>query len=322
MRDKPSAPLPTAVVFGGAGFIGSHLAEELLDRGYPVRIFARAGADRSLPETLRGRATLESGDFMNDADVSRAMQKCELAVHAISSTIPASSNQAPTFDVETNLVSTLRFLEQARCQGVKRVLLLSSGGTVYGRAARLPISEDAPTFPLCSYGIVKLALEKYFHMFATLYGLGHTIVRLANPYGERQSPTRRQGAVAIFLNRVLRGEPLEIFGDGSIVRDFIYIKDATRAIRLLLDSSAPDGIYNVGTATGTSLNELVEHIRKVTGRPVEVRKGPGRTVDVPANILSIDKIERVTGWKPECSLADGIARTWDWRRHQVAGKSE
>jgi len=148
-------------------------------------------------------------------------------------------------------------------------------------------------------------------MYADLYGLRHTIIRLGNPYGERQSPTRRQGAVAVFLDRVSSGEPLDIFGDGSTIRDFIYVKDATRAIRLLLDSDSPDGVYNVGTATGTSLNELVEHIRRVTGRPVEVRKGPGRTVDVPANILNIAKIERVTGWRPECSLADGIARTWD-----------
>jgi UDP-glucose 4-epimerase len=313
---------PMTVIFGGAGFVGSHLAEELLDDGYPVRLFARVGTEPSVPESLRGRASLVCGDFLNDTEVSRALEECELAVHAVSSTIPASSNQAPSYDMETNLLPTVRFLDECRRRGVARVLFLSSGGTVYGRAASLPITEDAPTFPLCSYGIVKLALEKYIHMYSDLYGLRHTIVRLSNPYGERQNPTRRQGAVAVFLDRLTRGEPLEIFGDGSVVRDYLYIKDATRAIRMLLASEECDGVFNVGTATGTSIRELVDLVRRATERPVEVKTLPSRPVDVPANILSFEKIQRITGWKPECSLADGVARTWEWRRQSSGARSD
>jgi UDP-glucose 4-epimerase len=319
---QSSTPRPMTVIFGGAGFVGSHLAEELLDDGYPVRLFARVGAEPSLPKSLRGRSSVICGDFLNDADVSRALEECELAVHAVSSTIPASSNQAPSYDMETNLLPTVRFLEEARRRGVKRILFLSSGGTIYGRAASLPISEDAPTFPLCSYGIVKLALEKYIHMYTDLYDLRHTIVRLANPYGQRQNPTRRQGAVAVFLDRLARGEPLEVFGDGSVVRDYLYIKDATRAIRMLLASEQCDGVFNVGTATGTSIRELVELIGRATERPVEIRALPGRAVDVPANVLSVEKIGRITGWRPECSLAEGVARTWEWRRRSIGGRTD
>jgi UDP-glucose 4-epimerase len=313
MTNEKAAHRGATVIFGGAGFIGSHLAEELLEDGYSVKLFMRSEAGRSLPESLRRRVTILSGDFMNEADVSRALADCEIAIHAVSSTIPASSNQAPAFDVETNLVPTLRFLDEARRRGVKRVVFLSSGGTVYGRTTRLPISEEAPTFPLCSYGIVKVALEKYLHMYADLYGLGHTIVRLSNPYGERQSSNRRQGAVAVFLERIARGEAIHVFGDGSVVRDYIYIKDATRAVRLLLGSSNGDGVFNVGTGKGTSLSQLIDQIRSVTGRPFEVRTSPGRPVDVPANVLSFDKLSHATGWAPEWNLAEGVARTWNWR---------
>jgi UDP-glucose 4-epimerase len=316
------APRPRTVVFGGGGFIGSHIAEELLEHGYPVKVFARPGAASLLPASLSSSVPLVSGDFMNEADVSRALEECELAIHAVSSTIPANSNQAPTFDAETNLLPTLRFLDEARRRGVKRVLFLSSGGTVYGRAARLPIGEDAPTFPLCSYGIVKLALEKYLHMYADLYGLRHTIVRLANPYGERQSPSRRQGAIAVFLDRLAREQPLEVFGDGSIVRDYVYIRDASRAIRLLIEADESDGVFNIGTGVGTSLADLIEHIRATTGRTVEVKKLPGRKVDVPANVLSFHKLERLTGWKPSCGLAEGIGRTWEWHRRHAAARGD
>lgn len=300
-------------MFGGAGFIGSHIAEELIEHGHGVTVFVRPTTLVRLDRTLPNGAFVRTGDFCNPQDVANALEECDVAVHALSSTIPITSNQEPTFDIETNLLPSIHFLEQVRRRGVRRVMLISSGGTVYGRAATLPISEEAPTFPLCSYGIVKLALEKYLFMHSHLHGTEHIIVRLANPYGERQGAERRQGAVAVFLERVVQGGLIEIWGDGTVVRDYIYIKDAVRAVRLLLETSDAQGTFNLGTGQGTSLNELVQKIELVTGRKVEAKHLPGRTLDVPANVLDIGRIRSATNWIPSVSLEDGLRRTWEWR---------
>jgi UDP-glucose 4-epimerase len=300
------------VIFGGAGFIGSHLTEELVRAGRPVRVFDKTRGDWTNLAAVRDRVELLEGDFLNEVDVRGALAGCGAAVHLVSATLPSTSNDNPVYDVEANVVASLRFLEAARDAGVRRIVFISSGGTVYGPAVRLPIDETHPTEPTCSYGIGKLAIEKYLGLWRRLYGLEDTVLRLSNPYGERQNPAAAQGAVAVFLGRVLRGEPIDIWGDGSVVRDYLYIGDAARAIRLVLENPPAGRVFNVGSGVGTSLNELVDAIRRVTGRPVRVNHGPPRPVDVPANVLDGGRLREAVGWRADTPLDDGLARTWRW----------
>lgn len=304
---------PRTVILGGTGFIGSHLAEELIKCKYPVTLFARNGYMLSgLPPLVQHEANYIEGDFRDAQTVSGALDGCELAIHAISSTDPGLGNLDPITDVETNLVPMIQFLEQVKAHKVKHVMFLSSGGTVYGRTI-LPVAEDASTNPICSYGIVKLAMEKYLHMYGETSGVRSTIVRLANTYGERQSPERGQGIVAVLLDRVSKGLPVYLYGKGEIVRDFIYIEDAVQAMHALLEGvfvRQACSVFNVGTGVGTSIAKVLSHVEAVTGKPANVEYRDTRSVDVPTNILDIGKLIRATGWLPNYSLFSGICKTW------------
>ncbi len=302
------------VLFGGAGFIGSHMAEDLANAGYRVRVFGKPDGDWRNVRILETRVELFPGDFYNQVDVRAALQGCDAAVHLIASTIPATSNSNPAYDVESSLIPTLRFLDEARARGLARIFFVSSGGTIYGRARQIPIPEEHPTEPLCSYAVVKLAIEKYLGLHAHLHGGAATVLRFSNPYGERQNPAGAQGAIAVFLGRVFDGRAIEIWGTGEVVRDYIDIKDAVRAFRLLLEQPPASAVYNVGSGQGVSLNALVDEIRAVTGRDVAVTRKPGRAVDVPVNVLDTARLRDAVGWRPEIPLREGIARTWDWIR--------
>lgn len=303
---------PRVVILGGGGFIGSHLAEDLVGAGYPVRVFDKSNAYWGNVAPLLERIELREGDFVNQVDLRDALDGCAVAIHLVSATLPATSNENPIYDVEANVVGTLRLLDEARRAGTQRLLFISSGGTVYGRPRRVPIPEDHPTEPLCSYGIGKLAIEKYLALYQHLHGLRSTVLRFANPFGERQNPGAHQGAVAVFLGRVLAGLPIEIWGDGEVMRDYIYIKDAVTAFRRVLETDPPGAVFNVGSGRGTTLNQLIERIERVTGRSVAVARRPGRALDVPVNVLDTTRLREATGWEPAWSMDEGLLRTWRW----------
>ncbi len=206
--------------------MGSHLCDALLAEGHSVRIFDRPNLKRFREFSADEQVEWVEGDFANQEDIARAVPDCDVIYHLVSTTLPKSSNDNPVYDVETNIVGTLHLLEVARKSTVRKVIFISSGGTVYGVPNSTPINEEHPTNPICSYGISKLTIEKYLNLYYTLYGLDYCVLRLANPYGERQRTTVAQGAVAVFLHRALRNETIEIWGDGSVVRDYIYVSDA------------------------------------------------------------------------------------------------
>lgn len=301
-----------SVVLGGAGFLGSHLVEALLARGDRVRAFDRPNVDLRNLAGVSGSCEFTGGDFLSESDQARAVEGITHAYHLVSTTIPATSNRDPAFDVETNLLATVRFLDLARREGVRRVVFVSSGGTVYGRPASVPIPEDHPTDPLVSYGVIKLAIEKYLGLYHHLHRLSTRVLRLANPYGPRQDPSGAQGAASVFLGRVHRGQDLEIWGDGSVVRDYIYVDDVIRGILAADAHPAETGLYNLGSGRAVSLNELVEAIRRVTGRDVGVHRTAARPFDVPVNCLDISRARNDLGWEPEVTLEEGLRRTWEW----------
>ena len=297
------------LILGGAGFIGSHLAEGLLAEGHQVRIFDRPNL--ALPAELLADSRIEwhEGDFLNVDDLARVVPGNEVIFHLVSATLPKSSNDNPAYDVETNVIGTLRLLDIARTNEVKRIIFASSGGTVYGLPHTLPISESHSTEPLASYGITKLAIEKFLHMYRALHGLDYCILRLANPFGERQRVGAAQGAVAVFLHRAWHDETIHIWGDGSVVRDYIYIKDVVRAFVKALSYQGEPRVFNIGSGQGMSLNQLLAGIEALLGRPVAVEYEQGRKFDVPVNVLDISRARNLLGWQPTVSFRDGLAVT-------------
>jgi UDP-glucose 4-epimerase len=296
------------LVLGGGGFLGSHLSGALLEQGHKVRVFDRARQNRHLPQEIEWR----EGDFSSSQEVQSALDSCDVVYHLISTTIPKDSNENPAYDVESNVVSTVRMLEATHKLGVRKVVFVSSGGTVYGVPKRVPIQEGDAGDPVCSYGIGKLMIEKYLHLFHVLHGLDYCILRMANPFGERQSVAGAQGAAAAFLYRAMKKKPIEIWGDGEVVRDYLYVKDAARALVMAMDCTAEERVFNIGAGEGRSLNEVVAAIERVAGRAVERKYLPGRPFDVPVNVLDISRAKRVLKWKPEVSFEEGLRRTWEW----------
>jgi UDP-glucose 4-epimerase len=300
------------VLFGGGGFIGSAIADRLLHDGHSLRIFERP---RVIPyRTFEAHEDVEwmTGDIMSTHDVINAVDGADVVFHLVSTTLPKSSNDDPIYDVQTNLVATLQMLNAMVARRVERIIFISSGGTVYGSPVMTPIRESHPTDPVVSYGITKLAIEKYLFMYERMHGIKATILRVSNPYGERQRVDTAQGALAVFLKRALSGHIIDIWGDGSSTRDYIYIRDVADAFVQTLMYSGAERIFNISSGQGTSLNQLVEIIEQTLGYPVDKQYLPGRPFDVSVNILCNDLAKNELGWAPKVNLVEGIALTAKW----------
>lgn len=296
------------LVFGGCGFIGSHVADRLVERGHEVRLFDKLNVERARVEHLGAKVEIVEGDFTDEAAVKSTIKGIDVIYHLISTTLPATSNKNPPYDVESNVVSTLRMLEAAVKANVEKVIFSSSGGTVYGPVEKTPIPEDHPTNPINSYGIQKLAIEKYLALYGRLHGIGWIVLRASNPYGERQDPTSIQGAVGVFTEAIKQGRPITIWGDGSVVRDYINVLDVAEAFAMLADREAPSNIYNIGSGEGMDLNKLIKLLEKASGLKAEVNYEPARKLDSPINVLDISRARDELGWEPRVSLEEGLER--------------
>jgi UDP-glucose 4-epimerase len=241
----------------------------------------------------------------------------DVVLHLVSTTLPKNSNDDPIYDVQSNLVATLQMLNAMVAHNVRKIVFISSGGTVYGNPMYLPIDEKHPTDPLVSYGITKLAIEKYLQMYSLLHGISAITLRVANPYGERQRIETAQGAVGVFLHHALKGLPIEIWGDGSVTRDYIHVSDVAEAFVRAVGYSGARSCFNISFGAGTSLNELVDMLEDVLGKPVERRYLPGRPFDVPVSVLSNDLARDELEWAPSISMRDGIARAAEWMKREL-----
>jgi UDP-glucose 4-epimerase len=298
------------LIIGGNGFIGSHLTDFLVARGQSVRVYNRS-RNLYLKENHHDVEYIY-GDFSNQSLLQLALKDVEIVYQLISSTVPSTSNNNPVEDVASNVVNTIKLLENCVNASVKKVIFPSSGGTIYGSPQQLPISENDATNPICSYGITKLSIEKYLYLFNYLYGLDYTILRVANPYGPRQNPTGKLGVVTIFLNRILKNMPIQIWGDGEIVRDYIYILDVVEALYNVQNSNLTEKLFNIGSGRGISLNQLLMKIRQVIPNNFQVEYIEGRKVDIPMNVLDITKAKTILQWKPTVQIEVGIQNTWQW----------
>lgn len=297
------------LVTGGAGFLGSHLCEGLLAQGHGVRIVERFEAATTNIAHLLDRVELVSGDYANQGLMDEALAGMDAVFHLACSTHPKTSNDDPVVDVTTNLVPTLKLLDLARKHRIRKVVYFSSGGTVYGQPQTVPIPESHPTSPICSYGIHKLAIEKYLGLYRQIFGLEYGIIRPANPFGERQRLDHTQGAVAVFIGRILRGEQIEVWGDGSIIRDYVYVLDVVDAAIRLLDHDGPVRTFNVGSGHGLSLLQVIDAISRALGRQADVKFKPARKLDVPVNVLDITAARVHLGWSPSYGFETALART-------------
>ena len=304
----PESTPARCLVLGGGGFLGGHLVEALQDTGCRVRVFDRV-SKRAAAAFLAPTTEWYEGDFGNRGDVAAALEGCDVAFHLVATTLPRASNEDPVHDLESNLLPTVRFLDLALEHGLKKVVFASSGGTVYGRPLVVPIPETHPTQPLCSYGIHKLAIEQYLHLYHSLHGLAYCVLRLANPFGERQRSDAAQGAVAVFLDLALRGEEVTVWGDGSAVRDYVYVGDVARAFCMAATYEAPAGVFNIGSGQGHSVNELLAAIEGLLGRQIYRRYVRGRPFDVPINVLDATLAARTLKWQPTVPFRDGLERT-------------
>lgn len=304
-------------LIGGGGFIGSTIADRLLRDGHAIRIFER---ERVTP--YRNFLDTESvewwtGDFSSAYDVGNVIEGMDMIIHLVSTTLPKSSNDDPIFDVQTNIVSTLHMLNAMVEHKVAKIIFISSGGTVYGNPKYLPIDEDHPTNPLVSYGITKLAIEKYLQMYRHLHGINSVTLRVANPYGERQRIETAQGAVGVFLHRAISDIPIDIWGDGNVTRDYIHVSDVAEAFAKAIFYTGDQSCFNISSGVGTSLNELVGMLENILGRTVAVRYLPGRPFDVPFSVLANGLALRELHWKPLLSMHDGLYQTAGWVKNEL-----
>ena len=306
------------LVLGGGGFIGTNLCRALLARGAHVQGFGRRPQHA---DALNG-VVWTTGGFSDRAALARAVDGNDVVYHLIGGSVPESSNRDPEADLLATLPDTLHLLELCRASGVRRLVFPSSGGTVYGIPASTdPIPETAATDPISAYGVSRLAIEKYLGLYRHLHGLDSVVLRIANPYGPYQSPHRKQGVVAAMTHRALTGQPLEIWGTGDVVRDFVHIDDVVAAMIAVLGYHGPHRVLNVGSGAGRSVAAIADDLERLLGHgPLPRLHRPARPADVPVNILDIGLIGREIGWRPRVPWLDGLRAALDWMAARVPAR--
>lgn len=301
------------VVLGAGGFIGTNLCRQLRGR---VEYLRACGRRQSFPTALEG-VDWYAADFNKPASIPTAIAGCDTVFHLINASTPASANVDKVADIQENLVSTLHLLDACREMGVKRIIFASSGGTIYGVPSQLPTPETAETSPITAYGISKLAIEKYLFLYEHLYGIDYRVLRLSNPYGPYQTAAKSQGVIAAFLSRALLGESLEVWGDGSVTRDYVYIDDVIEGFIAAATHTGSSRVFNIGSGDGRSLVDVIHAIETVLTIPVTVNWKPGRNVDIPISVMDVELANLELKWRPRTSFERGLATTAEWLANDV-----
>jgi UDP-glucose 4-epimerase len=303
------------VVTGGAGFIGSHVTDAFVAAGHDVIVVDDLSTGKQ--ENLNPKARFHRLDICDPktAELIRDERPAVLNLHAAQMDVRRSVAD-PLFDARVNILGTINLLEAARKANVRRVMFVSSGGAAYGEQEAFPAPETHPTNPVSPYGVSKRSGELYAFFYQAEYQIPYVALRYANVYGPRQDPHGEAGVVAIFSQRMLRGEPVTVNGDGKQTRDYVYVGDVVRANVLALESTAT-GPFNVGTGVETDVNELARLLLAASGSRSEVEHGPAKQGEQRRSVIDARRAAAVLGWRPEVSLADGLRRTVDWFRSRA-----
>lgn len=305
------------IILGAAGFIGTNITIALAKEkdkfnkciNY-ITLFDRQDADFShITKFGFLNISIMTGNFNMESDFEVITKNQDIVYHLISTTVPATSNNQIAQELMENVVVTAKLLKACVKNEIKKVVFLSSGGTIYGNEKEMKLKEDAPTNPISSYGIQKLMIEKLLYLYRYIYRLDYCVIRLSNPYGPYQKPNGILGAISTFTYKALRGETIIVYGDGSIVRDFIYIDDAVKGILNIVNGENREKIFNLGYGQGTSIKEVIKIIKQALSIEINVQYVSGRKVDVPINILDISLYEETYGKLKPISLSEGISKT-------------
>jgi UDP-glucose 4-epimerase len=296
------------LVLGGGGFIGKNLCRALVLEGNEVIAVGRSAR----PATLLPSIHWHQIDFADSHAVSVLTRDCQVVYHVVGNSSPQQSNENPSDDLEQSVAASVRFLDLTAHLGA-RIVFVSSGGTIYGSPEKIPVAEDALPSPTCAYAINKLAVEMYLDLFRRLRGLDYCVLRVANPFGPEQVTRRQQGVIAAFMRAAIAREPVTIWGDGTQIRDFIYIDDVCRA--LVMAGKAPalrERILNIGSGEGRSVLEIIATIESLTGVTLYKTFAGPRQVDIPAIVLDIEASFRQLGWKPLLQWREAMETTFNW----------
>lgn len=296
------------LVTGGAGFIGSHVVDLFLEKGYEVVILDDLSTGRE--SNLNPRAKFYKMDIRSPQvrSVFEAERPDYISHHAAQMDVRRSVAQ-PLFDADVNILGSINLIECAKEFGVKHFVYISTGGAVYGEPEYVPCDEAHPINPICQYGASKHTVEHYLFMYHVNYGLNYTVLRYPNVYGPRQDPHGEAGVVAIFTGKMLASEPVTINGDGEQTRDFVYVGDCAYANYLAVTVEHQPGIYNIGWGRPTSVNDIFRTLAKVTGYPLQPNYGPAKVGETRHIYLEAGKAKRELGWTPTLSLEEGLEKT-------------
>jgi len=302
------------LVTGGAGFIGSHVVDQYIKNGHQVVVVDDLSTGRR--SNLNPAAKFYHLDIRSPElrDVFEA-ERPEIVNHHAAQMDVRRSVDDPIFDANINIEGSIKLAQLAIEYGVRKFIYISSGGAVYGEPVVLPCDEEHPIRPLCPYGASKYTFEMYLYMFKEINGMDYTVLRYGNVYGPRQDPHGEAGVVAIFTGRMLRGEPVTINGSGEQVRDFVYVADCARANLIALERGS-GRVYNLGTGLGDTINQIFNHLKKITDYPLEVHYGPAKAGETFKIYLDAQRAKKELGWEPEFDLERGLQETVDYFRQK------
>lgn len=298
------------MIFGAASFIGKNLIK-LLYKDYRLKLIMSNSFFCSDIFSIIDKSELdiEEISFNSETDFNSVLKADDIVIHLASSTNPTTSNRNIYEEISSNILASARLFDACVNKKVKKVVFISSGGTVYGRNVKCPITENAQTNPINSYGLQKLSIEKMLYVYNQSYGLKYTIVRFSNPYGPYQRPNGQLGVITTFLYKAIQGNTIQVYGDGTVVRDFIYIEDAVKAIKIIIENNCKYKIYNIGSGEGKSINTVLDIIQREFNNKLVIRYGKSRKVDVQENYLNVERYEEEFGKISTIPLVEGIERT-------------
>jgi UDP-glucose 4-epimerase len=292
---------------GGAGFIGSHVAYHLLSRGHEVAVVDDLSSGKR--ENVPKGASFHKLDIRTGCTDLFEEFRPEALCHQAAQMDVRRSVREPDFDAEVNVLGTLRLLENCVRYGVEKVVFASTGGAVYGEQKAFPAPEDHPQYPVSPYGVSKLAGERYLNFYHVQYGLPYAALRYANVYGPRQDPHGEAGVVAVFCGNLAAGRLSTIYGTGEQTRDYVHVEDVARANVLAVEGVSPPGAYNIGTGIETSVEELYELLREISGKGLPPKHGPRRPGEQARSSISPAKAARMLSWRPAIELTAGLEGT-------------
>ena len=306
------------LILGAAGFIGTNLTFNLSKNKDDKITLVDKNKEYfvNIEKKCLKNVTIKEASLDEKMDFS-ILDGQDIVYHLVSSNVPTTSNQHISLDIQANVLFSSYLFDACVEHSVKKVVFISSGGTVYGKEATCPLSEETPTNPISSYGIHKITIEKLLYLYNYMYGLDYRIIRLANPYGPYQRPNGVLGAVTTFTYKAIKREEIQVYGDGSVVRDYIYIDDAINAIIKVVNGENKHHTFNLGCGYGTSIKELLLTIEKALGIELKIVYRAGRTVDVPVNYLDISRYEKYYGKLNPISLEEGIKRTAKFMKEEL-----